>query len=229
MVRTKIFRNKKATISTLIVFILAIGALIYNKANEFKPIIQVDDIPEYSGKGYVEINGNIPFFTDNEITSDAYEEYGDLDNLGRCTQAVACLGKELMPTEERESLDTKPTGWVQMEYEKGKYLYNRSHLIAFSLAGENDNKRNLITGTQYMNQEGMKPFEMMVLDYINETGNHVMYRVSPIFDGDNLLASGVLIEAYSVEDEGEGITFNVYIYNVQPGISIDYATGRATK
>lgn len=186
------------------------------------------DIPAYSGKIYVELNGNVPHFDETDMNLDAFESYSELDSLGRCGVAYAKLGRELMPTEERENIsDIHPTGWVQAEYdivEQGK-LWNRSHLIAFSLAGENANENNLITGTRHFNADGMEPFESMIVEYINNTDNHVMYRVNPIFTGDNLVADGVHMEAYSVEDNGAGICFNVFVYNVQPGIVIDYATG----
>ena len=186
-------------------------------------------IPEYSGEAYVAINGNEPDFEEEDLTTESYEFYSELDHLGRCGVTVACLGQELMPTEDRESIShVKPSGWVQGQYDfvDGKSLYNRCHLIGFQLAGENANEKNLITGTRYMNTIGMLPFENMVADYIKETDNHVMYRVTPIYDGDNLVASGVQMEGYSVEDEGDGIYFNVYVYNVQPGVEIDYATGQ---
>ena len=185
-------------------------------------------IPEYSGEAYVAINGYEPDFEEKDLTTESYEFYSELDHLGRCGVTVACLGQELMPTEDRESIShVKPSGWVQGQYDfvDGKSLYNRCHLIGFQLAGENANEKNLITGTRYMNTIGMLPFENMVADYIKETDNHVMYRVTPIYDGDNLVASGVQMEGYSVEDEGDGIYFNVYVYNVQPGVEIDYATG----
>lgn len=188
----------------------------------------VDEIPEYHGDPYVEINGNEPDFTEPEMTTDAYENYSPLDELGRCGVAEACIGEELMPTTERESISSvKPTGWKNEKYDSvdGGYLYNRCHLIGYQLSGENANEKNLITGTRYMNTEGMLPFEDLVADYVHETENHVMYRVTPVFEGDDLVASGVQMEAESVEDEGEGISFNVYVYNVQPDITIDYATG----
>lgn len=189
---------------------------------------QVEALPDYDGTSYVEIEQNQPSFTEEEITEEAYEYYGELDELGRCTVAEACIGKELMPTEKRGSIGhIKPSGWQTVKYEfvDGKYLYNRCHLIGFQLTGENDNEKNLITGTRYMNVEEMLEFENMVADYIDETNNHVMYRVTPIFEGENLLAKGVEMEAYSVEDEGEGISFHVFCYNVQPGVEIDYETG----
>ncbi len=188
----------------------------------------IDVVPEYADSPYVVINNNIPFFTEEEITSVSYESYSNLDALGRCGVATACIGQDIMPTEERGSIGSvKPTGWHSVKYDmvSGNYLYNRCHLIAYELAGENANEKNLITGTRYFNVTGMLPFENMVADYVKETGNHVMYRVTPIFEGDNLVASGVLMEALSVEDDGEDIQFCVYCYNVQPGIIIDYATG----
>ena len=188
----------------------------------------LDTIPEYSGEAYVAINGNEPDFAEKDLSTKSYEFYSELDHLGRCGVTIACLGQDLMPTEDRESIShVKPSGWVQGQYDfvDGNSLYNRCHLIGFQLAGENANEKNLITGTRYMNTIGMLPFENMVADYIKETGNHVMYRVTPIYDGDNLVASGVQMEGYSVEDEGDGIYFNVYAYNVQPGVEIDYATG----
>ncbi len=197
------------------------------------PKFDLSTVPEYSGERYVIINNNVPFFTEKEKKHKiSYEIYNDRDSLGRCTLAVACIGKDIMPTEPRKSISSvKPTGWINKTYPTilgSNTLYNRSHLIAHSLTGENANRENLITGTNYMNQGSMTEFEDMVLDYMREnTKNHVIYRVTPIFEGDNLLASGVLMEAYSVEDEGDGICFNVYLYNVQPGVIIDYATGES--
>ena len=185
-------------------------------------------IPDYSGDPYVAVNDNVPEFTDADLSASSFETYSDLDFLGRCGVAYACIGTDLMPTEERGSIGAvKPTGWHTVKYDSvdGKYLYNRCHLIGYQLTAENANEKNLITGTRYLNTEGMLPFENMVADYIKETGNHVLYRVTPVFDGDNLVASGVLMEAESVEDGGDGILFCVYCYNVQPGIGIDYATG----
>ena len=190
--------------------------------------ISLNDIPEYSGTPYVAINNNVPFFSETDYTTDAFETYSDLDSLGRCGVAYANICVEIMPTEERGSIGSvKPTGWHTVKYDcvDGKYLYNRCHLIGFQLAGENANEKNLITGTRYLNVDGMLPFENLVADYVKETQNHVLYRVTPIFEGENLVASGILMEAYSVEDNGEGITFCTYCYNVQPGIVIDYATG----
>lgn len=193
-----------------------------------EPTIDLSSIPAYSGDPYVVINNNEPGFTDADLTTTSFETYSDLDSLGRCGVAYANIGTDLMPTEERGSIgQVKPSGWHTVKYDcvDGKYLYNRCHLIGYQLTAENANTKNLITGTRYLNVEGMLPFENMVADYIKETGNHVLYRVTPIFDGDNLVASGVLMEAKSVEDDGDGILFNVYCYNVQPGVSINYATG----
>lgn len=192
--------------------------------------VTLDDIPEYSGSPYVALYDNQPLFSKDEITTVAFEKYADLDYLNRCGEAFACVGIEIMPTEDRESIgQVKPSGWVTAKYDfvDGKYLYNRCHLIGFQLTGENANERNLITGTRYMNTEGMLPFENMIADYVKETENHIMYRVTPIFEGDNLVANGVQMEAYSVEDNGEGVCFNVYCYNVQPGVIINYKTGES--
>lgn len=186
-------------------------------------------VPAYKESAYVAINNNIPYFSEREITDISFEEFSELDVMNRCGMVWASVGQDLMPSEERGSIGSvKPTGWQTVRYDglvDGNYLYNRCHLIGFQLTGENANERNLITGTRYLNIDGMLPFENMVADYVKETDNHVMYRVTPIFEGDNLLASGVLLEGYSVEDEGEGICFCVFAYNVQPGVEIDYATG----
>lgn len=190
--------------------------------------VKLSSVSKFSGKAYIILNNNNPEFLKSEITDKSFETYESLDYLGRCGVAFACLGKDIMPTEERGNIgQVKPSGWKTVKYDfvDGKYLYNRCHLIGFQLSGENANTRNLITGTRYMNVEGMLPFENMVADYIKETNNHVMYRVTPVFKGSNLVASGVQIEAYSVEDEGEGICFNVYCYNTQPGVEIDYYNG----
>ena len=190
-----------------------------------------DTVPVYSGSASVQLNGNIPEFTSSDITTVSYETYGKLDSLGRCSTAMACIGEDLMPTEERGSIGmVKPTGWNQNKYpgivdSNPPYLYNRCHMIGFQLTGENANENNLITGTRYMNIEGMLPYENQVASYIKSTGNHVLYRVTPVFEGNNLLCTGVKIEAYSVEDKGKGVSFNVFCFNVQPGIAIDYADG----
>lgn len=188
----------------------------------------LSDIPEYSGSPYVPVNDNMPSFTEDELTEESFETYDELDELGRCKAAYAAVGLDLMPTGKRGSIGkVKPSGWHSVEYDfvEGESLYNRCHLIGYQLTAENANEKNLITGTRYMNTEGMLPFENMVADYVKETGNHVLYRATPLFEGDNLVASGVQMEAMSVEDQGEGILFNVYCYNVQPGVFIDYATG----
>ena len=191
----------------------------------------LSDVPAYSGKAYISVNGNVPYFTAAELTTTSFETYSDLDTLGRCGVTYACIGQDLMPTKERGSIGmVKPTGWHTVRYDDlvdGKYLYNRCHLIGYQLTGENANTQNLITGTRYLNIEGMLPFENMVADYIQETDNHVLYRVTPIFEGNNLLANGVLMEGYSVEDKGAGVSYCVFAYNVQPGIEIDYTTGES--
>ena len=191
-------------------------------------------IPPYSGKAYIELNNNSPAFTDDEKKStESFELYSDLDELGRCGVAFANVNKDIMPTKERGEIgEIKPSGWHTVKYPdliEDNYLYNRSHLIAYSLAGENANEKNLISGTRYLNQETMQIFELKVLEYVRRTDNHVLYRVTPYFEGDNLLATGVQMEAWSVEDEGQGICFNVFCYNVQPGIEIDYATGESRR
>ena len=187
-------------------------------------------IPEYTDKIYTEINNNIPYFEEKEHTTKAFENYSQLDNLKRCGVAYANICKEIMPTEKRGDIsNVKPTGWKQAKYD-GKFLYNRCHLIGYQLAGENSNELNLITGTNYFNVEGMLPFENKVAEYIEKNNNnHVLYRVTPDFKGDNKVASGVEMEAYSVEDNGHGVSFNVYVYNVQPGITINYQTGESSQ
>ena len=190
--------------------------------------VSLDAIPAYDGKAYVAVNNNEPFFTDSDMTTTAFENYSDLDSLGRCGVAYANICKDIMPTEERGKIGMiKPSGWHTVKYDviKDRYLYNRCHLIGYQLAGENANPKNLITGTRYLNVEGMLPFENLVADYVNNTGNHVLYRVTPMFSDSNLVANGVLIEAKSVEDNGGGILFNVYCYNVQPGVGINYENG----
>lgn len=189
---------------------------------------QLSDVPAYSGEAYVAVHDNVPYFSTEDLSADSFETYGQRDSLGRCTTAWACVGQDLMPTEDRGSIgQVKPTGWHTVKYDcvDGKYLYNRCHLIGYQLTGENANEDNLITGTRYLNTEGMLPFENLIADYIKETGNHVAYRVTPVFERDNLLASGVLMEGWSVEDDGAGVCFCVYAYNVQPGVELDYATG----
>ena len=188
----------------------------------------MENIPPYDGTPYVVLNDNQPSFTAEDMTDVSYEFYSDLDELGRCGVTEACIGRDLMPTEKRGDISSvKPTGWVQNQYDfvDGKSLWNRCHLIGFQLAGENANECNLLTGTRYLNVEGMLPFENLVADYVKETDNHVLYRVTPAFQGTELVARGVQMEAYSVEDSGDGVCFNVFCYNVQPGVEIDYATG----
>lgn len=201
-----------------------------NENNNYSNIdvSNISDIPEYSGEDYIILNNNVPNFSDSDLTTTSFEEYSPLDSLGRCGVAYANVGTDIMPTEKRESISSvKPSGWQSVKYDivEGKYLYNRSHLIGYQLTAENANARNLITGTRYFNATLMLPYENMVADYIKETNNHVLYRVTPLFEGNNLVATGVQMEAKSVEDNGEGIEFNVFVYNVQPGITIDYATG----
>ncbi len=227
-------------IIVLLVFVLGIitGIFIAVKNNDYSVQpnntvyktsgVSAKDIPAYDGNPSVPIQNNQPFFNDTGKSTDHFEYYGDLDKLGRCTVAYACIDNTMMPTEERESIsDIKPTAWQISEYDfiDEGYLYNRCHLIGFQLTGENANEKNLITGTRYMNVQGMLPYENMVADYIRSTENHVIYRVTPIFEGKNLLASGILMEAYSIEDKGKGVCFCVYCYNVQPGISIKYSDG----
>ena len=204
------------------------GSQLSGAGNRSQTSVSLDSIPEYSGDPYVVVNNNVPFFSEEDLEAEVFESYGDLDSLGRCTVAYSMVGTETMPTEERGNIgQVKPTGWHAVKYDNvdGKYLYNRCHLIGYQLTAENANVKNLITGTRYLNVQGMLPFENLTADYIKETGNHVLYRVIPVFEGDNLVASGVLMEGESVEDDGEAIQFCVYVYNVQPGIIIDYATG----
>ena len=192
--------------------------------------LSVSEVPEYSGEPYVVINENQPDFSEEDMTKDSFETYSDLDSLGRCQSAYANVGQDLMPTGERGNISRiKPSGWQTAKYDivDGKYLYHSCQLNGYHLTAENANAKNLITGTRYMNVDGMLPFENMVADYVRETGSHVLYRVTPIFEGDNLVAKGVQMEAYSVEDKGDSVCFNVFVYNVQPGITIDYANGNS--
>ena len=208
--------------------IIQTGATSTNSVSSQNTVFELSTIPEYSSSPYVEINNNVPYFTEEDYTNEPFEKYSDLDENGRCGVAYANICKETMPPDgdERGSISfVKPTGWVQNEYD-GEYLYNRCHLIGYQLSDEDANKENLITGTRYLNVEGMLPFENKVAEYIDSNvNNHVLYRITPIFEGNNLLASGVQMEAWSVEDNGQGVCFNVYCYNVQPGVVIDYATG----
>ncbi len=227
--------KKKSAVLAFIVMISVMIASICIYAKAVHPILQKNSdseyIEPYDTDPVIELNNNEPSFTSSEIVEKSYEKYGELDDLGRCTAAISCVGEDIMPTEERGNIsEIKPTGWDQNKYpgivdSDPPYLYNRCHLIAFQLTGENANEKNLVTGTRYMNTEGMEPYETEVAHYIKESGNHVMYRVTPKFSGDNLLCDGVQIEAYSVEDSGKGISFNIFCYNVQPGIIIDYKDG----
>lgn len=238
---------EKKIISLIVMLLIAVSLIIIEQfngslfgddnTNDLPPspttsIINIDDIPEYTNSPYVEINNNIPSFTEDEYSTKAFETYSDLDSLGRCRVAYANICTEIMPAkgEKRSEISmVKPTGWKTTKYEgvvEGNYLYNRCHLIGYQLAGENANEKNLITGTHYFNVTGMLPFENKVADYIKENkNNHVLFRVTPIFTGDNLVANGVQMEAYSVEDNGKGVKYNVFIYNVQPGITINYTDG----
>ena len=207
---------------TIVVLLAAVISIAVNR------FTSPPNVEEYSDSAYTVLNDNVPDFEFDRLTPNSVEQYSELDYLGRCGTAYAVIGRDIMPTEERGSIgQVKPSGWQTVKYDfvDGKYLYNRCHLIGFQLTGENANRKNLITGTRYMNVEGMLPFENMVADYVMETGNHVAYRVTPHFEGHNLVASGVQIEAYSIEDDGEGVSFNVYCYNVQPNVEINYADG----
>lgn len=202
-----------------------------NKTSTEKSVSS-DDIPDYSGKMTVVVDENQPDFTSKDLTKKSYESYSNLDSEGRCQTAQACIGKDIMPKEERGAIGmVKPSGWHTVKYSNvdGKYLYNRCHLIAYQLTGENANRKNLITGTRSFNVDGMLPYEEMVGNYVRETGNHVLYRVTPVFEEDNLVAKGVEMEAMSVEDKGEDLKFHVFVYNVQDGIRIDYETGESRK
>ncbi len=197
-------------------------------SQETQTSFSLENLPDYEGEPYVVLDENQPSFSQEDMESGSFESYSRLDSLGRCGEAFANVGQDLMPTEKRGSIGmVKPSGWHLVKYDivDGKYLYNRCHLIGYQLTAENANERNLITGTRYMNVDGMLPFEDQVADYVKETDNHVLYRVTPVYQGDELVARGVQMEAYSVEDEGQGVCFNVFVYNVQPGVEIDYATG----
>lgn len=212
----------------LLLALCLIAAALYHYFVPAPPTVTLEDLPPYSGEPYVAVFDNQPAFSEEDLTTASYEYYGELDYLERCTVTEACIGQDLMPTESRESISSvHPTGWIQNSYDfvDGKSLYNRCHLIGFQLTGENANERNLITGTRYLNVDGMLPFENLVADYIRETDHHVLYRVTPVFQGEELVARGVQMEALSVEDQGGGVCFNVFCYNVQPGVEIDYATG----
>ncbi len=224
-------RKRLISLALLVIFCFSVSACSFKDESVVSSkSISVSDIPEYSNSAYIKIDNNIPSFKDSEMTTKSFEKYSEIDNLGRCSVAYACVGKDIMPAEKRGTIGSvKPSGWHTVKYDciDGKYLYNRCHLIGYQLTGENANIKNLITGTRYLNVEGMLPYENMVADYVKETDNHVLYRVTPIFERDNLLVSGVQMEAKSVEDNGDGISFNVYCYNVQPDIVIDYKTGES--
>ncbi len=227
---TKLKGWQKLLALILLVGIAIFEGIVNDPSAQQAPSVALNDIPPYSGQPYVVIADHVPNFTDEEKQSHGFEDYSPLDELGRCGVAFACIDPSTMPDEERGNISSiKPSGWHSVKYDSisGGSLYNRCHLIGWQLAGENANKLNLITGTRYLNVDGMLPFENMVADYVKETGNHVLYRVTPIYDGDNLVANGVQMEAYSIEDNGEGIMFHVFCYNVQPGIEIDYATGES--
>ena len=215
------------TLLTLLLLLSLTACQLLQSAPQ--PAISLEAVPAYAGEPWVELEGNVPSFTQEELESFPVEEYSSLDLLGRCGAARATVGLDTMPTEERGEIgQVKPSGWHTVRYDdlvEGKYLYNRCHLIGFQLTGENANEENLITGTRYMNVNGMLPFENMVAEYIDRTDNHVLYQVTPVFEGDELVARGVEMEGYSVEDHGEGISFHVFAYNVEPGVEIDYETG----
>jgi len=222
------YKFKKLTLPVALLLAIALVLSYFLREQRQTYSDSVQNVPAFSGEPFVVINDNKPEFNSDDLTTDSYEYYSPLDLLGRCGYAIACIGYDLMPTEDRESISqVKPSGWVQKQYDfvDGESLYNRCHLIGFQLTGENANECNLVTGTRYCNVEGMLPFENMVADYIKETRNHVLYRITPVFDGDNLVCRGIQMEAFSVEDDGDGICFNVYVYNNQPGVTIDYATG----
>ena len=221
-------KQRKYLVILLAILIVAAVSFLANNRTELHSNVVT---PVYSGELYTAVNDNQPDFTEEDKNAKPFEFYSDLDDLGRCGYAMACLSKELMPTEDRTAIGhIKPSGWQSVQYDfiDGKYLYNRSHLIGFQLAGENDNEKNLITGTRYFNATGMLLFENMVADYIKETGNRVLYRVTPEYNGNDLVANAVRMEAWSVEDQGEGICFHVVVYNIQPGVIIDYANGSST-
>lgn len=227
-------RARRSTAAGVVLLVLALagflGERLGERSVESKPVT-LDVLPAYTGQAYVEVNDNLPFFTQEDWTTDRFETYSELDALGRCGVAYANVCREIMPTEPRGSIGSvRPSGWHTVRYDgvvEGNYLYNRCHLIGYQLAGENANEQNLITGTRYLNTVGMLPFENAVNDYVDETDNHVLYRVTPLFEGDDLVAAGVLMEAWSVEDEGAGVCFCVYCFNVQPGVVIDYETGES--
>ena len=226
MMRMKFRRNKLRT--AILCIICLIGAVVTGYLTKPEYAKDVQNVSPFSAAAYVTIADGRPDFSEDDLVTESYEFYSEQDLLGRCGYAMACIGQDIMPTEERGSIgQVKPSGWQTVKYDivDGKYLYNRCHLIGYQLTGENANVRNLITGTRYMNTEGMLPFENQVAEYVRQTGNHVIYRVTPVYDGNALVARGVQMEAYSVEDSGAGVCFNVYVYNEQPGIVIDHTDG----
>lgn len=234
-------KDKNLLFRMAIFVVIILGTFVYRnyikkeiKESKVTNIVGLDinNLPEYKGKPYVVINNNEPNFEKSELVTKSFEKYSELDSLKRCGVADSIIGKDLMPTSKRENISSvKPSGWKSIKYNgiDGKSLYNRCHLIGFQLAGENANKRNLITGTRYLNTKGMLPFENMIADYVKETNHHVRYRVTPIFVGNELVSRGVQIEAISIEDNGKAVKFNVYCFNVQPNIEIDYKTGNSRK
>lgn len=234
-------KDKNLLFRIAIFVVIILGTFVYRnyikkeiKETKVTNIVGLDinNLPEYKGKPYVVINNNEPNFEKSELVTKSFEKYSELDSLKRCGVADSIIGKDLMPTSKRENISSgKPSGWKSIKYNgiDGKSLYNRCHLIGFQLAGENANKRNLITGTRYLNTKGMLPFENMIADYVKETNRHVRYRVTPIFVGNELVARGVQMEAISIEDNGKAVKFNVYCFNVQPNIEIDYKTGNSRK
>ena len=226
--KNKIY-SRLLALALALCLLLSFSSCMLERPAQYSQSIQ--EVPEYQSDAFITVANNIPEFSEDEIVTDSYEFYSELDYMNRCGYAMACIGQDIMPTQERGSIgQVKPTGWHTVKYDfvDGKYLYNRCHLIGYQLTGENANERNLITGTRYLNVEGMLPFENMVAEYVDETNNHVMYRVTPVFEGEEQVARGVQMEGWSVEDDGEGICFNVYVYNSQPGVTINYTDGTST-
>ena len=233
-------KRSKSLVFSIIAFLL-VSLITYYKDDinkfinnsfgyDYSVSYKLSEIPDYSGKEYVYIDENVPNFSEKDINTKSFEKYSELDYLGRCGSASANISKDLMPTTDREGIGmVKPSGWKTIKYDfiDGKYLYNRCHLIGYQLTGENANEKNLITCTRQMNTKAMLEFEQKIANYIKKTNNHVLYRVTPIFYDDNLVASGVQMEALSVEDNGKGIKFNVFVYNVQDKVEINYKTGEA--
>lgn len=234
--RTKKKRNALIRNAAVFLFacILLLSALSLSQpAPQTEYAFDLDAVEAYTDSPYTEINDNVPFFTEAEKKLSSFTQFSELDSLGRCGAAMALIDKTMMPKEERGEIDSvKPSGYHNAVYEdliEDGFLYNRCHLIGFQMSGENANEKNLITGTRYMNVEGMEPFENETAYYLRRTGNHVLYRITPVFAGNELVCRGVLMEAYSVEDKGKGISYCIFCYNVQPGIEIDYATGESRR